>query len=332
MENKAGFDRASLNKRLFADAMSVDHIKEDSKSGFFEDNIVDKNKKEISSLVSDFKKIPLNECFYAPKDWNIYSRLEGEDRFHTKESIRRNGILHNIIVWLAPSDFKRDEKDKNKKYMILGGRNRHQLLYELFDETQDTSYFNIPARVYALDEITPKKARELLNDSNLGRNKSDAEKAYSVLQQYKILEEQYPDEGKMKLYDRIAEDPNIEASSIATVRRHMNLGKLIPELDELYEVINVKQLSALGAFDVEKQMMIANLYRNPDTKELITTKNLKKLKKLMEKETILKVLTTESEKPNKEEAVQKVTLEVRAEAEKAVIKFYRQWIKDNGYA
>lgn len=187
--------------------------------------------------------IPLNRL----KEWTGNPRQDHtrEDIDSKKSSIRRNGLLQNLVACPCP--------DVDGEYVVIAGEGRRLAMVELVEAGEMESDALVRCEVRPYDEA---KALELALTENL------------VRQQMKPIDESA---AMAQLIDKgINEDAIAEAFGVSkkTVNRRLALGRLVPEARELIrnDERDLAWGAAMAAADQATQVkIVTDIQSNPES-------------------------------------------------------------------
>lgn len=228
----------------------------------------------------------------APEDWNRFPALSEDRRAQLKLSIEASGLFNPILVW----------KQENGRYMILSGHNRVSIYKELYQDAVDekyngsydigtddiAKYSKIPCIVYQTDELTARKAREIIIDTNfIQRGELSARLRAEILEaRADIYKDQKNKKGKN--IKEIAEELGIKKTVI--YEDFQIIEKVAEPFRKLYYHASFgrKAILKLASVSLELQQKIYELYGTE-----ITEKQLLGIKKGMSEEALLELFTQE---------------------------------------
>lgn len=162
----------------------------------------------------------------APSEWNKFPQLPPDKMLQLKMSIMSVGILTPVILW---------EKG-NGRYMILAGHNRVRAVRQILEEYKGLEhsfdYAKVPAIVYGKDEITEKKALEIIIDTNyIQRGDMEPRLRVSTIRARAFLLKEQKDERGATI-DQIIKDLDLNKT---TVYEDLQIGtQIIQPLQDLY--------------------------------------------------------------------------------------------------
>lgn len=227
----------------------------------------------------DIFKIDLDKLKDSPPEWNFYSPLSLRKMEELVESIKKNGLLHPLVVW---------EQDDGK-YFILSGHNRKKAFQILYDATGDEQYSKIFCYVKKLKDITEDEAKEIIIDTNwVQRELSTIEKAQSIYRKYTAIgRKQKVKDGEgqgIRNYDIIAKQYNISG------RHVLNYYKLNYLIDDIQNMISENKLSIKAGVKLSDIHPMTQKWMYDNFKDNINNQSAFKIKKDMTNEEIEKVL------------------------------------------
>ncbi len=239
------------------------------------------------SIGMDIFKIELDKLKDAPVEWNFYSPLTMKKMEELIESIRKNGLLHPLVVW---------EQDDGK-YFILSGHNRKKAYQILYDTTGDDQYSKIFCYVKKFKDLTEDEAKEIIIDTNwVQRELSAIEKAQSIYRKYTSLgRKQKVKDGEgqgIRNYDIIAKQYNISG------RHVLNYYKLNYLIDDIQNMISDNRLSIKAGVKLSDIHPLTQKWMYDNFKDSINNQSVFKIKKDMTNEEIEKVLCGKEESGN----------------------------------
>lgn len=273
-----------------------------------EEDILTFNKMENDTTV---KLIGLELLEDAPTKWNFFTPLI-DSRFQSmKNSIMEYGLFHPILVW---------EIKDGTKYMILSGHNRKRAFEELFQDTGDNKYTKISAKVLRSNKMSEQKARGIVSMANYAQiNVNPTEKFKALKSIFIYNQEELNIKKKADNYKLIEENTG---KDLSTIKRILNLGRLIPELLDMVggdKPISLKAAQRLVTLNVEDQRWLYDNY-----KDKLNSKNVSKIRRLMERDTIKELFI---EKEVKE--VAGVNIFIPKSLEVDIKKLIKEWEKIN---
>ena len=207
----------------------------------------------------------ISELTPAPQSWNFFTSLPDDKLLELVCSIKDNGLIHPIVVWI---------KDNNDK-IILSGHNRVKAYKLLLEKTKDKKYLSIPCVIKK--DLNENTAREIIVDSNwVGRTLNTSEKIKSIYFKYIMMgrkKKSAPVNGTYeRTYDIIAKDFNISGKQ---VQRYIKLNNLIEPLLKMLDKNDLSLRSGikLSDFDENCQKAIFNEIKNScDNKKIALLK------------------------------------------------------------
>ncbi len=257
----------------------------------------------------DIFQIKMEDLVDAPEEWNFYSTLSESKMEELVESIRKNGLLHPIVVW----------EQQDGSFMVLSGHNRKRAYLKLLDETKEEKYKKIYCYVKKNNELTEDDAQNIIIDTNwVQRQLNPIEKAQSIYRKYTSMgRKQKVKNGEgtgIRTYNIIAEQYNVSG------RQVLNYYKLNFLIEEFQKMIESNQLSIsagvkIADFDVVRQKWIYDNF-----KDELNNKNAIKLKRNMTEDEIKSILSL-----NKEDRVEikySIPLNLKNEFEEYIEKFF----------
>ncbi len=191
----------------------------------------------INSVVGQAHEedVPRELLVPAPEEWNCFPEASEDAKIKIAASIYQYGLFHRITLW----------KQKNGKYMILGGHTRTAAFDYIYDATLDEKYKKLPALVYDYDQLTDIDAHRIFIVSNTDQRNMSV----------KTLSEAYNDLMKLEktkafygsgLYarDAAARQANISPSLF---NRYIHLLKLS---DKLINAVDTKEISVKTGYEL----------------------------------------------------------------------------------
>ncbi len=264
------------------------------------------------------KKIEYIDIFKmegAPAEWNRYPLLRDSqpDRyFELKLSIYEKGIEDPLVLWRQPAG----------TYMVLAGHNRKDVCAEIIRECGDEDDFHedrfrfVPCIVYQENEIDERKAREIIDDSNLYR---DFSKLPEMIKQQIVVDrlETYKKRRytKGERIDQLMKDFGLKKSAIYDALA-LNENVIKP-LQKLFfdGKIKKKTVMRFTFFPKDTQEWIFDKFR-----EQITDAKVNALKKNMTRDEIEQVFCTEGKE------TKRLTLEIPTEREEEFRELFQKWL------
>ena len=168
-------------------------------------------------------EVPLTSLIPPPSDWSdIFKKADTKDIQKMAASIYKYGLFHRITLW----------QHMNGKYMILGGSTRAAAYNFLYNTTKDEKWAEIPAQVYAANQIDRIDAKRIFIVSNTDQRQMTTHNIAQAYYNLIKLEKQRAFYGSgIFSRDAAAKQANV---SPTTFNNYLKLIKLIaPLLDEI---------------------------------------------------------------------------------------------------
>jgi len=224
--------------------------------------------------------VPIELIGSAPASWNTWTRIPRVRKILLMESIDRLGLLHNIVCWKVPEEY-RIEHEFEFEYMVLSGHNRLDCYKELYESTSDSKYREIRVLVKHNEVMNESIAKLIIDDANeQGRIVSAQDRAFAVKRRYTELQNDDRFDSEKKVLTFIADEDD---KDYRQVKRYFDLNKLIPEIFSLTaKVINIKTGVVLAQLPQDTQNYIyRKYYLDNEKRQLFCNKTLSKLRKNM---------------------------------------------------
>lgn len=208
--------------------------------------------------------IPLFRIAHTRKEWQKnFSPLSDKDKVELLDSIRRDGLLHPIIVWE-----KEKEDADGHTFEILAGNNRFDIYQYLHQNDADNQYATIPAFCYDHDSIDENQALEIFVDTNYVQRKlKKSEIAYSLKTKLDVLKKR----NTPNALKEAANELKIAKTWAYTYSMCNNLiGEFKHLLDE--DKITLKMAGKIGHWDAETQRKIYQRFGEDKIKEQLPEK------------------------------------------------------------
>ena len=208
--------------------------------------------------------IPLFRIAHTRKEWQKnFSPLSDKDKVELLDSIRREGLLHPIIVWE-----KEKEDADGHTFEILAGNNRFDIYQYLHQNDADNQYATIPAFCYDHDSIDENQALEIFVDTNYVQRKlKKSEIAYSLKTKLDVLKKR----NTPNALKEAANELKIAKTWAYTYSMCNNLiGEFKHLLDE--DKITLKMAGKIGHWDAETQRKIYQRFGEDKIKEQLPEK------------------------------------------------------------
>lgn len=253
----------------------------------------------------------------APTEWNRYPLLRDSqpDRYlELKLSIYEKGVEDPLVLWSRPGG----------TYMILAGHNRRDICAEIISECVDEKGFDeekfryVPCIVYQEDEIDEKKAREIIDDTNLYRDFSKLpEKVKQQIVADRLETYKTRRYTKGERIDQLMKDFGLKKSAIYDALA-LNENVIEP-LQKLFfdGIIKKKTVMRFTFFPKDTQQWIYDEFG-----EQITDAKVNVLKKNMTREEIAQVFHTEKE------GTKKLTVEIPLGREEEFRELLKKWLAE----
>lgn len=259
--------------------------------------------------------INISQMEGAPTEWNRYPLLRDNqpDRYlELKLSIYEKGVEDPLVLWSRPGG----------TYMILAGHNRRDICAEIISECVDEEGFDeekfryVPCIVYQEDELDERKAREIIDDTNLYRDFSklpEKVKQQIVVDRLETYKKRRYTKGER--IDQLMEDFGLKKSAIYDALA-LNENVIEP-LQKLFfdGVIKKKTVMRFTFFPKDTQQWIYDEFG-----EQITDAKVNALKKNMTREEIEQVFQTEKE------GTKKLTVEIPLGREEEFRELLKKWL------
>lgn len=208
--------------------------------------------------------IPLFRIEHTRKEWQKnFSPLSDKDKVELLDSIRREGLLHPIIVWE-----KEKEDADGHTFEILAGNNRFDIYQYLHQNDADNQYATIPAFCYDHDSIDENQALEIFVDTNYVQRKlKKSEIAYSLKTKLDVLK-------KRNTPNALKEAANELKIAKTRAYTYSMVNNLIGEFKQLLDEdkITLKMAGKIGHWDAETQRKIYQRFGEDKIKEQLPEK------------------------------------------------------------
>lgn len=208
--------------------------------------------------------IPLFRISHTRKEWQKnFSPLSDKDKVELLDSIRREGLLHPIIVWE-----KEKEDADGHTFEILAGNNRFDIYKYLHKDDPENKYVTIPAFCYDHDSLDENQALEIFVDTNyIQRKLKKSEIAYSLKTKLDVLKKR----NTPNALKEAANELKIAKTWAYTYSMCNNLiGEFKHLLDE--DKITLKMAGKIGHWDAETQRKIYQRFGEDKIKEQLPEK------------------------------------------------------------
>lgn len=208
--------------------------------------------------------IPLFRIAHTRKEWQRnFSPLSDQEKVELLDSIRREGLLHPIIVWK-----KAKEDIDGHTYEILAGNNRFDIYKYLHKDDPENKYATIPAFCYDHDSLDENQALEIFVDTNyIQRKLKKSEIAYSLKTKLDVLKKR----NTPNALKEAANELKIAKTWAYTYSMCNNLiGEFKHLLDE--DKITLKMAGKIGHWDAETQRKIYQRFGEDKIKEQLPEK------------------------------------------------------------
>lgn len=259
--------------------------------------------------------IDIGKMEAAPAEWNRYPLLRASqpDRYlELKLSIYEKGVEDPLVLW----------RQSGGMYMILAGHNRRDICAEIIADCNDNDGFDedkyrfVPCIVYESDEIDEKKAREIIDDTNLYRDFSklpEKVKQQIVVDRLETYKKRRYTKGER--IDQLMKDFGLKKSAIYDALA-LNENVIEP-LQKLFfdGVIKKKTVMRFTFFPKDTQQWIYDEFG-----EQISDAKVNALKKNMTREEIERVFQTEKE------GTKKLTVEIPLGREEEFRELLKKWL------
>lgn len=260
----------------------------------------------------DVFKVDLDKLKDAPSEWNFYSPLPLKKMEELIESIKKNGLLHPLVVW--------EQDDGN--YFILSGHNRKKAFQILYDMTGDEQYTKVFCFIKKYNEITEDEAKEIIIDTNwIQRELSTIEKAQSIYKKYTAIgrKEKVKDgEGQgVRNYDIIAKQYNISG------RHVLNYYKLNYLIDDFQKMIEENKLSIKAGVKLSDIHPLTQKWMYDNLRDKINNQTIFKIKRDMTDQEIENVLLGKEENQTLE-LKYTIPAKLKEDFEEYINEFYRK--------
>lgn len=205
-----------------------------------------------------------------------------------KDSIERIGLLHNLVVIC---------EEENESYRLISGERRWRAI-SMMDDTQYKKAFpaGIPCRVQS-DKISEIDEEIEIYSANIEQRPTSIEKNLEYVRRLEELYEMKKKSGEIKSVPKaIAEKVGITERQ---VRKYINIGNLIPELEEAFKnkSLSLEDANKFASLGEHEQMLLAGIL---DDEGKVTQEDYETVKKIND-EIKAKVTTTEEELAKAEE-------------------------------
>lgn len=212
-------------------------------------------------------KIPLEDLYDAPPEWNIYKQPSEAEMEEFMYTIENSGLLEPIIVWHKPCSLG--------KYMILAGHTRKKAFERLRKKTHDSKYDSIECLVKGNTEITADEAVRIIVITNYNkRTLSTYDRIRSVVLLYNRF--RYKKGGGQQY---VAEQLNV---SKKTVENYLKLECLLPQFVDMLEdkYLNINGAVNIARLDEDLQMYILRKYGEKFKSSIVGPEYRKRLSNL----------------------------------------------------
>lgn len=208
--------------------------------------------------------IPLFRIAHTRKEWQRnFSPLSDQEKVELLDSIRREGLLHPIIVWK-----KAKEDIDGHTYEILAGNNRFDIYKYLHKDDPENKYATIPAFCYDHDSLDENQALEIFVDTNyIQRKLKKSEIAYSLKTKLDVLK-------KRNTPNALKEAANELKIAKTWAYTYSMVNNLIGEFKQLLDddKITLKMAGKIGHWDAETQRKIYHQFGEDKIKEQLPEK------------------------------------------------------------
>lgn len=259
--------------------------------------------------------IDISKMEGAPAEWNRYPLLRNNqpDRYlELKLSIYEKGVEDPLVLWRRPGG----------TYMILAGHNRRDVCAEIIRECGGEDGFDeekfrlVPCIVYQEDEIDEKKAREVIDDTNLYRDFSklpEKIKQQIVVDRLETYKRRRYTKGER--IDQLMKDFGLKKSAIYDALA-LNENVIEP-LQKLFfdGIIKKKTVMRFTYFPKDTQQWIYDEFGDQ-----IDDIKVNALKKNMTRDEIAQVFQEEWE------ATKKLTIEIPVRREEEFREVFQKWL------
>lgn len=259
--------------------------------------------------------IDISKMEGAPAEWNRYPLLRDSqpDRYlELKLSIYERGVEDPLVLWRRPGG----------SYMVLAGHNRRDICAEIIkdcceeDDFDEDKFRLVPCIVYQEDEIDERKAREIIDDTNLYR---DFSKLPEMVKQQIVVDrlETYKKRRytKGERIDQLMKDFGLKKSAIYDALA-LNENVIEPLQKMFFDgTIKKKTVLRFTLFPKDTQQWIFDEFG-----EQISDAKVNALKKNMTRDEIAQVFQTERE------GTKRLTLEIPAGREEEFRELYKKWL------
>lgn len=226
------------------------------------------------------RDIPLDKLVEAPPEWNFFRAPQPDQYRNLKESIMEFGLFHPIFVV---------EKVKDEKYMIISGHTRYRVFKELLEETGDKKYKAIAARIIKdIDDGTIEVLISYGNYTHRTLDENEKRKSLNKISEYnkKVL-------GIKNKSENIMHISSTTGTNTRTIRRDLDIEeRLIDEIKNMYDskIIEKNAAERLAPFSSKDQKWLYDEFGPNSNNFLLTSKNILKINRKMERETIRNIL------------------------------------------
>lgn len=208
--------------------------------------------------------IPLFRIEHTRKEWQKnFSPLSDKDKVELLDSIRREGLLHPIIVWE-----KEKEDADGHTFEILAGNNRFDIYQYLHQNDADNQYATIPAFCYDHDSIDENQALEIFVDTNYVQRKlKKSEIAYSLKTKLDVLK-------KRNTPNALKEAANELKIAKTWAYTYSMVNNLIGEFKQLLDEdkITLKMAGKIGHWKADTQREIYHQFGEEKIKDQLPEK------------------------------------------------------------
>lgn len=263
--------------------------------------------------------IDIGKMEAAPTEWNRYPLLRESqpDRYlELKLSIYEKGVEDPLVIW----------RQAGGMYMILAGHNRRDICAEIISDCNEDDGFDeekyrfVPCIVYESDEIDEKRAKEIIDDTNLYRDFSklpEKIKQQIVIDRLETYKKRRYTKGER--IDQLMKDFGLKKSAIYDA---LSLNEnVIEPLQKMFfdGLIKKKSVMRFAFFPKDTQQWICEEFDGQ-----INDAKVNALKKNMTREEIAQVFRSEGKD------IKKMTVEIPAGREAEFKEMLKQWLSAEG--
>lgn len=259
--------------------------------------------------------IDISKMEAAPAEWNRYPLLrenQPDKYLELKLSIYDKGIEDPLVLWLRPGG----------TYMVLAGHNRRDACAEIIKDCCDEDGFDedkyrfVPCIVYQEDEIDERKAKEVIDDTNLYRDFSklpEKIKQQIVIDRLETYKRRRYTKGER--IDQLMKDFGLKKSAIYDALALSE--NVIEPLQKLFfdGALKKKTVMRFTYFPKDTQQWIYDEFG-----EQISDVKVNALKKNMTRDEIAQVFQSEGKE------VKKLTVEIPAGREEEFRELLKKWL------